>query len=227
MKRLVALVLMAGVPAVAGVIQVYGTGLNASSGLLNPGDIDPHYVLVSGSPIPGPAYANTPFSGWVGNTASSQWIGPVANVNSGAPPQPGAEGCAANCNYDYRTTFDLTGLNPGTALLAGSWATDNSGQIWLNGVPTSNTLVEPGYHALFSFSITSGFVAGVNTLDFIVNNFGYPPGDPNGPGFPSTNPTGLQVEFTTAQASVPEPGTIGMVLTVLVGLAVGVRRTKS
>src|SRR5439155_14931059 len=44
--------------------------------------------------------------------------------------------------YTYRTTFDLTGLNPATAILTGQFASDNGAIIKLNGVtvgPSNST----------------------------------------------------------------------------------------
>src|SRR5437016_3623537 len=84
-------------------------------------------------------------------------------------PLPNA---AANLNpgvYQYRTTFDLTGLDPTTAVLNGQWAADNLGLIQLNGVTVPNSASQ-GYRSFTIFSITSGFVQGINTLDFIVTN---------------------------------------------------------
>jgi hypothetical protein len=62
--------------------------------------------------------------------------------------------------------------------------------IRLNG--TSTGITAGGFSGWSSFTITSGFVAGLNTLDFVVVNTGSSP-----------NPTGLRVELSgTAQANV-------------------------
>ena len=69
--------------------------------------------------------------------------------------------------------------------LSGFFATDNSGYMQLNGVtvgPTSSS-----FTSLTAFSLTSGFVPGINTLDFVVTN---------GPTGGAANPTGLFVELT-------------------------------
>ena len=100
-------------------------------------------------------------------------------------------------NYTYTTTFDLTGYVPGTATITGRWAADNAGlNILLNGNSLGLTTTG-GFSAFTSFSIPtgSGFVAGLNTLDFVVNNF-------DGPG---NNPSGLRVELTGNAGLVATP----------------------
>ena len=52
----------------------------------------------------------------------------------------------------------------------------------MNGASSGNT--SPGFGSLASFTITSGLIAGVNTLDFIVTNAPTTP-----------NPTGLRVDL--------------------------------
>jgi len=67
--------------------------------------------------------------------------------------------------------------------LVGGGAVDNTGtDILVNGVSTGNT--SAGFGGLSPFTITDGLVAGVNTLDFKVNN---------APATP--NPTALRVDL--------------------------------
>src|SRR5205085_7652774 len=127
------------------------------------GLIDGHYKLVSSADPNSVAtdafVANSsayPIPPWIRNGPNSKWIAPLPNA-------------AANLNpgvYQYRTTFDLTGLDPTTAVLNGQWAADNLGLIQLNGVTVPNSASQ-GYRSFTIFSITSGFVQGINTLDFI------------------------------------------------------------
>ena len=87
---------------------------------------------------------------WVPNTAASRWIW---ELSSGQP---------TNVTLDFRVTFDLTGLNPATASLNGSWSTDNLGNdIRINGTSTGQTC--GGFTAYCNFSIG---------LDFIVQDLG-------------------------------------------------------
>jgi hypothetical protein len=189
-------------------------GVPLADGSIGAGAIgDPHYSLVS-VPAGGTTKIDVfTFSGqWVARDAISTWIAP----NSTAPGfvEAGPEG-----NYDYRTTFNLAGFDPATASITGKWAADNHGfDILINGHSTGNTTeatTSDSFTLLHDFSISSNFEAGINTLDFLVNNS-------NGPG---PNPTGLRVEIldatadsTTGSSAVPEPSSL-VLLSSLVGVA--------
>jgi hypothetical protein len=147
---------------------LYNTGVDDSRSAIGDGAVDSHYALIgSADPsYPGPsAYACWPIAAgfWLSNDAASRWIGPAPNEGypSGAPPHPTGD-------YTYRLAFDLTGLNPATVSISGNWGVDNSGTVLINGVSVATT---SSYNPLPAFSITSGFVAGVNHLDFVVNNW--------------------------------------------------------
>lgn len=186
-------------PAQAAIPGLYNTGV------ANVGGVDPHYALtVSADPSSTAYVASSMPSSWMSNGPGSQWIAPSANqTSSGAG------------NYMYRTTFDLSGFNPSTASISGLWAADDKGlDIKINGVSTgqsTNTTFNP-------FAINSGFVSGLNTLDFLVLN------DPNNHGL---NPSGLRVEFLSATARigtsvpasvVPIPAAVWLFGSGLVGL---------
>jgi hypothetical protein len=191
------------------VTSLFNTGVNASGTPLADGTIgDPHYTMVSA-----PGGQNTTIQvrnqngeypenpPWIGTDSLSAWIGPVGDTNL-----DGAAGA-----YDYRTTFNLTGFNLSSVVITGQWATDDSGlNILLNGVSTGITSSN-GYTAWKSFTISSGFVAGVNTLDFQLNNGG--------------GPTGLRVEMTGTGNEVPEPSSILLLASGIAGLATRIRRS--
>ena len=166
-------------PDVCGVsiTTLFNTGLAAG------GSVDPHYSLIESNdesfPGPNAIVANPPAGAWLSNTVTSKWISPSTN-------QSQVNGGNADGNYTYRTTFDLTGLDPGSASITGQWATDNGGLIKLNGNSTGQTTGIEEFGGFTPFSISTGFVSGVNTLDFVVNNY---------PG-PDFNPTGLRVELS-------------------------------
>jgi len=185
---------------------LFNTGVGSTgSPLANATIGDPHYSLVS---VPGGTTSirvvtsanGFPVGPWIGDDSVSAWIGP--NNDSQADGPIG--------HYDYRTTFDLTGFAPSTASITGLWATDNEGiNILINGVSTGNTIgAAQGFTSFTPFSITGGFVSGINTLDFIVNN--------------DAGPTGLRVEMQgMALTVVPEPATATLLLISAVGLVFG------
>ena len=129
-----------------------------------------------GTPIAFTAAGGFPIPPWIGDNSSSAWIAPVTGNFSPAG------------FFSYRTTFDLTGMDPASATLSGQWATDDGGvDILING--TSTGASSAGFSSFTPFQISSGFVPGTNTLTFMVVN-----GSPNG------NPTGLRVEMTALAA---------------------------
>jgi hypothetical protein len=178
----------------ADVISVFSTGVDGAGNLLPGGSVDTHYT-VTGPGVPGGGQAivlSSLFSTWLPDDPHSGWIGWIDNAF------PGNYGV-----YTYETRFDLTGFNPATATLNGFWAADQFGNILLNGTTPSGTgLSVPDLNwdvghdpNLTAFSITSGFVSGMNTLDFVVTM-------PD--GF-----DGLRVRNMELTASpVPEPSTI-------------------
>lgn len=174
---------------------LFNTGVLSDGTTAASGSVDLHYTLISSQdpnhPGPDAIVADPIAQGyWLANSATSRWIAPSQNQGypSGAESHPGG-------TYVYRISFDLTGLDPATAVVNGSWAADNSGtDILLNGVSTGKTT--GGYSTLVAFSLTSGFVAGINTLDFLVYEL------------PSSgaNPTGLRVDgLAGTAAAVPLP----------------------
>jgi hypothetical protein len=198
--------------AQAASIPLFNTGVDASGTPLADGTIgDPHYVLVS---VPGgttdlrvrTSAGGYPIPPYIGDDSSSAWIGPNNDSEVNGPVG----------SYDYRTTFSLAGLNPATALITGGWSSDNNGlQILINGVDTGNpgTSFSQFSIGFASFSISSGFDPGVNTIDFIVNNGG--------------GPTALRVEMSGTASNVPELSTWGMMLVGFAGLGfAGYRRTS-
>jgi hypothetical protein len=171
---------------------VFGTGLAPDGQLLADGAVDAHFILASSADanFPGPdalvitnawpIQAGT----WAINGPNSRWIGASAaqqqNVDAAQGNAPG--------NYTYQTTFDLTGYDLSKLSLVGAWAVDNSGaDILVNGV--SSGITTPSYLVLTPFTITSGLIAGVNTLDFLVVN------DPTPANPTANNPAGMRVDL--------------------------------
>jgi len=183
----IALIFFGAVQSVhaATITTLYSTGVDASGNPLADGAIDSHYTVNGGSAY---TIGNPGSVGWVGNTATSSWISNVPNTDGGSGP------------FTYHTTFDLTGLNPNTAQITGQLSADDQATIYLNGVDVFDGLPTGSspWSQLESFSISSGFVAGTNTLDIDV---------PNNIQTPDDGPTGLQVNLS-GTASAPEPASL-------------------
>src|SRR6266581_1264194 len=167
---------------------LFNTGVDVNHYALAPGVADAHYLLTlsAQSTPPPPPLAATVIQNhpaWLANDALSSWVGPV---------NPGTANVAAG-EYRYRTTFDLTGFNPSTAQIVINVAADNRlNSVLLNGVSTGLAFV--GF-AGFSpnFTLSSGFIAGTNSLEFFTAN------DTTTP-----NPAGFRAKLSgTAQAVLP------------------------
>lgn len=172
-------------PAVLAVLETipgtYDTGTGNDRVILPDGALDPHYTLVRN---PDAATSTVAYvqdgslwpiveGPWLANNDVSKWIGPRVDPTSPA----GGE-------YIYRLYLDLAGYDASTVVLSGSWASDNSVELVVNGLGTG--VNQAGFGALAAFSVNGVFRAGLNQVDFKVNN-----GDASGP-------TGLRVEGLTA-----------------------------
>jgi hypothetical protein len=192
-SALVATIVPTTAAVAAPITTLFDTGVNAAGHTLpNGSGGDQHYTLAS---VPGgttrlvvhTSESGYPVGPWVGDDALSAWIGPRNDEQLDGPAGI----------YDYQTTFTLSGFDPATASITGQWSADNQGlNILINGVATGQTANggSNAFGGFTPFTITSGFVAGVNTIDFLVENDG--------------GPTGLRVEATgtaTPAGLIPEP----------------------
>ncbi|MBI1371703.1 MAG: hypothetical protein GC159_02940 [Phycisphaera sp.] len=121
---------------------------------------------------------------------SSQWLSfdPV-----GAAP--------AGAKYTFTTRFDMTGLDPATARLLGRFSVDNKvTAIRLNGREVAVPEHPWEWSGFARFSITEGFVPGVNTMEFVVLNSVL-----DG----KQQPMALRVEFTGSALSNPDDTSTG------------------
>ncbi len=151
-----------GVLPIKGVV---GTGVDLS------GNVDQNWTLVqSAAPAhPGPnAYLVKPLNAvWAKNGSASFWISAAATAGVTQ---------LADGTYTYQLSFDLTGLDPSTATLTGYYIStyylvgaNLNGQP-NSGVPSNKQYGVGGCHSRkMPFIISSGFQAGINTLDFVMD----------------------------------------------------------
>jgi hypothetical protein len=166
--NLAVLAMAMAMPAEAAEVLLLNAGVSASGAKLPISAPDPHWQVVSGPGVAAPAPAvvvnvQHPFGNYF-ETTDSMWVWANAVGGGGGP-------------YTFRLQFDLTGLDPRAVTFSGSWGIDNTGgTIALNGAaPTGTGLslipTSPNnYNQLHAFSITGGFVSGINSLDFTVTD---------------------------------------------------------
>jgi RHS repeat-associated protein len=161
-------------------------------------------------------------SGWATALTGTQWIAPAANQNL---PSSGFTCCVGSTTY--RVSFNVT--NPATEGFNISLYSDNFATITLNAstsnpTPINYTLIQEYATLAPPIPVKNGFIAGTNTLDFIVFNQG--------------GATGLDVSFVAApnvvsssnsapspqgQAAAPDPvdGATGQFYDRIVDFALG------
>ncbi len=155
---------------------LWNTGVDASGTALSVGTpgggaADPHYTWASPPPVGGAVPVNInvnafPGNGpWLGASTTSSWISPQADTNGA--PGPGS--------FVYRTTFTVpAGVDPSQVWIRGVWAADDPGtaSVLLNGA-NAGVAAPPGFGGFSpQWMISTGFVTGVNTLDFSVPDAG-------------------------------------------------------
>ena len=148
-------------PSNAAIISdLFPTGVDSSGTPLGDGVSDPHYYILETTSSGVVINENKIHNAWVSHSSNSNWIWQEA---TGEP---------VKVTRTFRTTFDLTGLDPNTASISGKWAVDNQGlDILVNGISTGQTNF--GFEELTTFNINSGFVDGLNTLDFVAKDLGH------------------------------------------------------
>lgn len=189
-------------------ILVFNTGVNDFGVPLPGGAVDPHWQLTVSADIhyPGPDLfvllnsAPVLIGGGTPNTSISKWIGPRADGGHLFPRSDCQAGCT-EANYHYQATFDLTGLNPAMSVLSGQWSPDDSCVMFLNGTQVASYPFIQGvsWRVFQPFTVTTGFVPGLNTLTVVVNNHFYPNSNLR------PNPSGLHMQIAGTSPVCPVP----------------------
>ena len=179
--------------------RLFNTGVDDSGALLAAGAVDPHYKLITSADtnFPGPdtlvANDDLPAPPWLTNGPISKWIAPQPDQRCCGPDLGGN----VPGDYVYQISFNLSGFDLSTVKITGQWAVDSEGvDIKINGTSTGNKIApfppQPS-EAWHPFTISSGFVDGVNTLDFVVNRSS------------GKFPTGLRAEVSGTGILLPGP----------------------
>jgi len=111
------------------------------------------------------------------DTASAGWVSMAATGNA-----------SATGNYTYDLQVNLTGFNPATTVISGTFGTDNDGSILLNGGAPVATTGFASFGTPTPFTFNSGFIPGINTITVIVNN--------------ASNPAAFFVQFSSTSGPV-------------------------
>ena len=171
-------------------IPIYSSGVNRDGTLGPSGVADINWVMTesadSRTPGPDAIIVTNRTSAWTPNLSDARWIGPQDTENDESSSV--IPGGSLYGTYKFVQLFDLTGLDPTTAVITLRWAADNNGTLRFNGAA-----VDSGgemFGSLRTFSLTRGFLPGINTLEVDVVN-------ENGPSY---SPIGCIVEIVTATA---------------------------
>ena len=178
---------------------LFNTGVDSAGHALSVGASDLHYTVGGATPVvSGYNYPNAYPAGANFITSGLSDIGP----------------------YSYSLSFDLTGLDSSTASLSGLFASDDSASVYLNGILLAST-PPAGFSVFTAFTASSGFLAGLNTLNFATYNTGGPE------ALGVANLTGSARALSGTVPAVPEPGTWAMMLAGFGMIGFAARRRQS
>lgn len=178
---------VATAPETPAIPLLFSSGVGADGAALPPGAVDAHWTLTApGTPLAQNVHVSlnaAPVGGpWLANTGAARWLSwrPESAVSVPA------------ASYIFKTTFDLTGFDPASVRLSARVAADNGiSDIKLNGQRLK--LSARGFDTMTRLPIPGRFAAGVNTLEFVVEN-------------DRVSPMGLRVELEGSGMLLPGGG---------------------
>jgi hypothetical protein len=213
MTRILAVVaaVLFPIAALAAPITVHNTGVDSTDTLVAMGAQTTFWTLLSAPVGATEAVGSDPFRfshpAYVADSLESAWVSQAA---SGSASVGGI--------YVYELLVDLTGFDLSSVFITGAFSTDNDGFIRVNGGAAAATTGFADFGSLHAFTLDSGFLAGVNSIQVGVNNGG--------------NPTAFRVEFSEASGTpvdptaVPEPATLLLVGSGVAGIIARRRRQR-
>ena len=175
------------------------TGLDASDTLIGTGGVaDAHWQVSEQAGGTGAAVTVYPnnadwFSGWLANGGNSDWVARDANTSNNGPAP-----------YTFFTQFDLTGFDPTSAEMFGSWAIDDAGTLRLNGNILSN-VGGGNWGSLTNFSVFPNspfFLPGLNTLSITITSADQ--------SFEAVRLQGALFANAAVPNGTPEPGSLAL-----------------
>jgi alpha-tubulin suppressor-like RCC1 family protein len=182
---------------------LFTTGVDASNALLGNNASDTHYVVSSipaGAPADNAGTSRTVLStalpgGWTPNISTARWITTPGTSGNGRT-DGGNDPWRGYGAFDYTLTFTMpAGANLSSVSITGACASDDSAQIFVNGILVSGQATG-GWGSTAGFSLNSSnatFVSGSNTITFRVDN--------NGGG-----PTGLLITSLSGSVAATQLG---------------------
>ncbi|MEM1186624.1 MAG: hypothetical protein AAGI53_16665 [Planctomycetota bacterium] len=176
------------------ILGLVGTGSDGMGGTLAVNSAEVNYASSAGLIVVDPV------GGYAGAPIGSAWIAPTP-TNISDPP---------GSSFAATLTFDLTGFDPSTAVISGAAAADDGVFVQLND---GDSVFVAGAAALGDFTISDGFVSGINTITFSVGNS----------NIITFNPTALLVGRLSGTVEVPAPGPAAILLA---GFVVCVNRRR-